>query len=126
PGIPSGGIHGLFKASKRAPAPGLIRAPLGVRRKDQLCARSFQDARRADETVAEIFAVKAGERVVGNRVTITVNRDAAAVAIPQQRPNAHGLRKLAEQQTIVLRVAPRKNSAVDAWLQRGGFVFHAV
>src|SRR6266849_9100742 len=126
PSIPAGGIHGLREASERAAPPGFIRAPLRVRRKDQLRARGFQDARRANEAVSKVIAIKGGERVMRNRATFTVYGYATAVAIPQQCPNAHGVRKFSEQQTIMFRLAPRKNGGLDGWLQRGGFVLHAV
>src|ERR1700730_845263 len=63
---------------------------------------------------------------MSDRMTVAIQCYAAALASAQQSTNAHGLRKLLEEQAVVLGVAPRKNSGLDRWLQRGGFVFDAV
>src|ERR1700738_4062805 len=97
-----------------------------MRRKDKFRAGSFQDAGRADKALPQVFAIEGGQRIIGDWVTLTVDGDPAALAIPQQCPDAHGVRKLLEQETVMLRVTPGKNGGFNGRLQRGGFVFHAV
>src|ERR1700738_1569864 len=125
-GIPASGIHVLSKLSERASAPGLIRAPLGVRRKDQFRPGSFQNARRANKAMTKVLTIKCGERVMRNRVTLTIQGHAAAVAIPQERSDAYSVRKLLQQRTVVFRLAPRENGSLNCGLQRSGLELHAV
>src|ERR1700738_60606 len=107
--IPAGGIHVLNKASERSSAPGLIGAPLGVRRKDKFRAGSFQDARCTDKAMTKVLAIKCGERIMRNWVTFTIQGHAAAVAIPEECSDADGVPKPLEQKTVMFGLAPREN-----------------
>ncbi len=51
-----------------------------------------------------------------SRIALTIHSHAAALAIPQQRANAHGLRKLVEQQAMMFGLAPRQNGGLNGWL----------
>src|SRR5882724_5034029 len=71
-------------------------------------------------------AIKTGKRVVGDGMTLLIDRDAAAVAIAQKYTDCRDVRKLREQGTVLRRIAPRKNGNADDRLERGSFIFHAV
>src|SRR6202040_100311 len=96
----------LSKAPERASTTGLISAPLGMRRKDKFRAGSFQDAGRADKALGQVLAIEGGQRIIGDGVPLRVDGDPAALALPQQCPDAPGVRNLREQETVILRVTP--------------------
>src|SRR5215472_7367068 len=97
-----------------------------MRREDLARAGELQNARSADESGAEMRAVKGRKRIFRDWMSPAVDGHAAGAAIADETSDADHVGQLRKQRAVLCRVAPRKHRNGDHWLERGRFVLQAV